>query len=71
MEQDSKFPMSPTAFRRWLKDMQRWGVIVDEIEVAPMLGRHPNSILNMKKRGADLTTALACQALIQGFGPYR
>lgn len=63
--------MSPDEFTNWLADMKAAikGVSSDA-DCARLLGVSANAVVDMKKRGADQRTALACRALLHRMPPY-
>jgi hypothetical protein len=63
--------MTPEQFTRWLADMKEnvKGASSDAA-CARLLGISANSVVAMKKNGADLRTALACRALLHRMLPY-
>jgi DNA-binding CsgD family transcriptional regulator len=62
--------MTPETFIAWLADMKSAGLARSDAECARLLGISTNSVVTMKKRGADLRTALACRALLHRMEPY-
>lgn len=62
--------MSSESFNRWLADMKSAGLARSDAECARLLGISANSVVAMKKNGADLRTALACRALLHRMEPY-
>lgn len=62
--------MSPEAFGRWLAEMKEAGLARSDAKCAELLGISANSVVAMKKNGADLRTALACRALLHRMEPY-
>jgi len=58
--------MTPERFREWLAAMQADGLAKSDAHCGRLLGVSANSVVQMKARGADLRTALACAALIRG-----
>lgn len=62
--------MSPLQFIMWLADMKSAGLARSDAQCAKLLGISSNSVVDMKKRGADLRTALACRALLHRLEPY-
>lgn len=62
--------MTPAAFSAWLAAMKAAGLARSDAECARLLGVHPNSIVLMKRQGADLRTALACRALLHRLEAY-
>lgn len=64
------YRMSAETFRKWLVEMKTSGKASTDKECAALLGVQPNSIVSMKKSGADVRTALACQVLLEGMTAY-
>lgn len=62
--------MSKDAFIGWLAAMKAAGMAKSDAQCARALGVSANSVVDMKKRGADLRTALACRALLHRLEPY-
>ncbi len=62
--------MTPATFTSWLSEMKSAGLARSDAECGRMLGLHPNSVVAMKKHGADERTALACTALLHRMPPY-
>lgn len=62
--------MTPEQFTRWLADMKSAGLARSDAKCAELLGLSANSVVDMKKRGADKRTALACRALLHRLEPY-
>ncbi len=62
--------MSPEPFTRWLAEMKSVGLARSDAKCAELLGISANSVVEMKKRGTDLRTALACRALLHRLEPY-
>ena len=62
--------MTTDQFTRWLADMKSSGLARSDAECARLLGISPNSVVAMKRNGADLRTALACRALLHRMEPY-
>lgn len=65
------FFMKPEQFARWLSDMKSAGLARSDAQCAKALGISANSVVDMKKRGADLRTALACRALLHRLEAYQ
>ena len=63
--------MTPVSFNKWLEDMRDAGLARSDAECARLLGISTNSVVTMKKRGADQRTALACRALLHRMEPYQ
>lgn len=62
--------MTAETFNNWLADMKSAGLARSNAECARLLGISANSVVTMKKQGADLRTALACRALLHRMEPY-
>jgi DNA-binding CsgD family transcriptional regulator len=62
--------MTAAQFTKWLAEMKSAGLARSDAECARMLGVSANSVVAMKKNGADLRTALACRALLHRMIPY-
>lgn len=62
--------MTAETFNNWLSDMKSAGLARSDAECARLLGISANSVVTMKKQGADLRTALACRALLHRMEPY-
>lgn len=63
--------MRPDAFIAWLADMKSAGLARSDAECARLLGISANSVVSLKKNGADMRTALACRALLHRLEPYQ
>jgi DNA-binding CsgD family transcriptional regulator len=62
--------MTAFQFICWLSEMKASGLARSDAECARQLGVSANSVVTMKKHGADLRTALACRALLHRMEPY-
>jgi hypothetical protein len=62
--------MSPLSFVSWLSDMKSAGLARSDAAAARLLGVSANTVVSLKKDGADLRTALACRALLHRLEPY-
>jgi hypothetical protein len=62
--------LNPTAFVEWLAAMKAAGLIRSDADAARLLGISANSVVKMKRNGADLRTALACRALFHRLEPW-
>lgn len=62
--------MTAETFTRWLAEMKAAELARSDAECARLLGISANSVVTMKKQGADLRTALACRALLHRMEPY-
>jgi DNA-binding CsgD family transcriptional regulator len=62
--------VTPESFNSWLAEMKSAGLARSDAECARLLGISANSVVTMKKQGADTRTALACRALLHRLTPY-
>ncbi|MFA7235419.1 MAG: hypothetical protein WC058_01025 [Phycisphaeraceae bacterium] len=62
--------MTAASFANWLAEMKSAGLARSDAECGRMLGIAANSVVLLKKQGADLRTALACRALLHRLEPY-
>jgi hypothetical protein len=62
--------MTPEQFNSWLADMKSAGLARSDAAAARLLGISANAVVEMKKRGADRRTALACRALLHRLEAY-
>ncbi len=62
--------MTAVSFRLWLDDMKLANLARSDAAAARLLGVSSNSVVKMKRNGADLRTALACRALLHRLEPY-
>lgn len=62
--------MEAHEFLSWLGEMAKPPFFAGDAECARLLGVSANSVVAMKKQGADLRTALACRALLHRMEPY-
>lgn len=62
--------MTADEFSRWLAEMKSAGLARSDAKCAELLGISANSVVTMKKTGADVRTALACRALLHRLEPY-
>jgi DNA-binding CsgD family transcriptional regulator len=62
--------VTPESFTAWLADMKSAGLARSDAECARLLGISANSVVTMKRNGADRRTALACRALLHRLEPY-
>ena len=62
--------MTPAAFTQWLADMKTAGLARSDAECARLLGVSANTVVSLKREGADMRTALACRALLHRLEPY-
>lgn len=62
--------MTAAAFTEWLAAMKAAGLARSDAAAAHMLGISPNSVVKLKRNGADTRTALACRALMHRLEPW-
>lgn len=62
--------MTPEAFTKWLAEMKAAGLAKSDAECGRLLGVSANAIVDMKKKGTDRRTGLACRALLHRMEPY-
>lgn len=62
--------MSAVAFVAWLAEMKSAGLARSDAAASRLLGVSANTVVEMKQRGADRRTALACRALLHRLQPY-
>jgi hypothetical protein len=62
--------MTPAAFTNWLAEMKAAGLARSDAAAARLLGVSANTVVTMKREGADLRTALACRALFHRLEPW-
>lgn len=62
--------MTAEAFIRWLADMKSAGLARSDAECGRLLDISADTIVRMKRDGADRRTALACRALLHRMTPY-
>lgn len=62
--------MTAVSFQLWLDDMKLANLARSDAAAARLLGVSANSVVKMKRNGADLRTALACRALLHRLEPY-
>lgn len=62
--------MTADAFVRWLAEMKSAGLARSDAAASRLLGVSANTVVEMKQRGADKRTALACRALLHRLEPY-
>jgi hypothetical protein len=63
--------LTPDSFAAWLTEMQAKGLARSDAECGRLLGMTARQILNMKRKGTDQRTALACAALLRKIKPYQ
>jgi hypothetical protein len=62
--------VSAEAFVKWLAEMKAANLGRSDAACGRLLGVSANTVLEMKQRGADTRTALACRALLHRLEPY-
>lgn len=62
--------MSAEAFEDWLAEMRASRLASSDSQCARLLGVSANTLVSIKKTGADRRTALACAALLEQLEPY-
>ena len=62
--------MNAAQFTAWLAVMKAAGLIRYDNDAAKALGVTNDTIVNMKRKGTDLRTALACRALFHRLQPW-
>ena len=63
--------MTPASFTAWLAEMKSAGLARSDAECGRLLGISANTVVSLKREGADTRTALACRALLHRLEPYR
>lgn len=62
--------MTPESFTAWLADMKSAGLARSDAECGRLLDISADTVVRLKRDGADRRTALACRALLHGMEPY-
>jgi hypothetical protein len=62
--------VTAAAFVKWLAEMKEANLGRSDAACGRLLGVSANTVLEMKQRGADTRTALACRALLHRLEPY-
>lgn len=62
--------MTAESFVQWLADMKDSGLANSDAACGRLLNISANSVVKMKRNGADRRTALACRALLHRMEPY-
>lgn len=62
--------MTPKTFNAWLAAMKAEGKAATDADCAVALDVSRNTIVTLKRNGADRRTALACAALLAGLEAY-
>lgn len=68
---DTADKMLPEEVRRWIETVKLSGLASTDVEIAALIGKSVDTLGLMKKRGADRTTALACNAVLSRVPPYK
>ena len=63
--------MTSLAFNAWLAEMKSAGLARSDAECARLLGVSANTVVSLKREGADKRTALACRALLHRLEPFQ
>ncbi|HEX2753740.1 MAG TPA: hypothetical protein VHP34_11670 [Alphaproteobacteria bacterium] len=62
--------MTAEQFNHWLSEMKEAGLARSDAKCAELMGISANAVVEMKKRGTDRRTDLACRALLHRMTPY-
>ena len=62
--------MTAEQFIAWLADMKSAGLARSDAKAAEALGISTDTMVRLKRVGADKRTALACRALLHRLEPY-
>lgn len=62
--------MTAAQFTNWLASMKDAGLARSDAAAAKLLGVSANTVVTMKRNGADVRTALACRALFHRLEPW-
>lgn len=62
--------MTPDSFNQWLAEMKAAGLARSDAKAAEALGISTDTMVRLKRVGADKRTALACRALLHRLEPY-
>ena len=63
--------MTPAAFTAWLAAMKAAGLARSDAHCGRLLGKSADTVVRMKRDGADKTVLLACRALMQRLHEFR
>jgi hypothetical protein len=66
-----RLTMTAAAFVEWLAAMKDANLARSDAAAARLLGVSANTVVEMKQRGADQRTALACRALFHRLEPWK
>lgn len=62
--------MTAASFTAWLAAMKAAGLARSDAACGRLLGISADTVVRMKREGADLRTALACRAILHRMEPY-
>lgn len=62
--------MTAQEFCNWIEEMKAAGLADSDLSCARLLGRRRQWMLDSKAKGTNLSTALACAALLHGLRAY-
>jgi hypothetical protein len=62
--------MPPEEVQRWIDTVKERGLATSDATAAELIGKSADTIMLMKRRGADRTTALACAAVLRHLAPF-
>lgn len=62
--------MTAESFNNWISAMKAAGLARSDADCARQLGKSDDTIVTYKRKGTDLTVALACRALLHRMEPY-
>lgn len=62
--------MTADQFNDWLDEMKLAGLARSDAACARLLGVSANTVVALKREGADQRTALACTALLHRMKPF-
>ena len=62
--------MTSEEFKQWLEEMKYLGAARSDADCAKLLGVTANTLVSLKRIGADRRTALACRAILHRMKPY-
>ncbi len=58
--------MTGEEFTNWIAEMKSSGRASTDIECGRLIGKSADTVVRMKQKGASITVALACAAVING-----
>jgi len=62
--------VTPETFKEWISDMKALELARSDADCARLLDISFNSLVIMKRRGANQRTDLACHAILMEIGSY-